>query len=128
MILGDQKIHALIPAAGRSVRFGGTMLKQYAHLLGEAVIAHSISSVRSHPAIERVTVALAPDDGIYEELIRPIYPDVTTVIGGDSRAQSVLSGLRFIRQDDPDCDWALIHDAAAVFEYRLVTALAGLTR
>ena len=27
-------VHALIPAAGRSVRFGGTTLKQYAHLLG----------------------------------------------------------------------------------------------
>jgi 2-C-methyl-D-erythritol 4-phosphate cytidylyltransferase len=88
------------------------MLKQYAHLLGEAVIAHSISAVRSHPAIGRVTVALAPDDGIYEELIRPIYPDVSTVVGGDSRAQSVLNGLRFIRQDDPDCEWALTHDAA----------------
>ena len=106
------QVHALIPAAGRSVRFGGTVLKQYAHLMGQAVIAHSIAAVRNHPAVNRVTVALVPDDGIYEELIRPAYPDVATVIGGDCRAQTVLNGLRFIRERDPDCEWVLVHDAA----------------
>ena len=106
------RIHALIPAAGLSVRFGGTTLKQYAHLLGKPVIAHSIEAVRQHQAVSAVTVALAKDDGIYDELIRPTYPEVSTATGGDSRAQTVLNGLRYIRNQDAECEWVLVHDAA----------------
>lgn len=105
-------VHALIPAAGLSVRFGGTTLKQYAHLLGKPVLAHSIDALRWHPAVAAVTVALAPDDGIYAELIGPNYPEVRTVQGGSSRAQTVLNGLQYIRQQDPQCEWVLVHDAA----------------
>ena len=105
-------VHALIPAAGRSVRFGGTTLKQYAHLLGLPVIAHSIDAVSAHPAVQSVTVALAPDDGIFDELIRPDYPQVKTVAGGASRAETVRNGLEYIRRLDPACEWVLVHDAA----------------
>lgn len=106
------RIHALIPAAGQSVRFGGTTLKQYAHLLGKPVIAHSIEAVRQHPSVSRVTVALAEDDGIYDELIRPLYPEVNTTTGGDCRARTVFNGLRHIRDHDANCEWVLVHDAA----------------
>jgi len=106
------KVHALIPAAGHSVRFGGTMLKQYAHLLGMPVMAHSISAVQSHPSVSSVTVALAPDDGIFDDLIRPEYPGVLTVNGGESRAETVLNGVGFIMDRFPDCEWVLVHDAA----------------
>jgi 2-C-methyl-D-erythritol 4-phosphate cytidylyltransferase len=105
-------VHALIPAAGHSVRFGGTTLKQYAHLLGRPVIAHSIAAVSRHPAVGAVTVALAADDGIFEELVQPHFPAVRTVTGGDSRARSVMNGLAFILERDPDCEWVLVHDAA----------------
>ena len=106
------RVHALIPAAGQSVRFGGTTLKQYAHLLGRPVIAHSMEALLGHPAVSALTVALAPDDGIYDELLRAQYPDVNTVMGGDQRAQTVLNGLRYIRDNDPECEWVLVHDAA----------------
>jgi 2-C-methyl-D-erythritol 4-phosphate cytidylyltransferase len=106
------RVHALIPAAGRSVRFGGTTLKQYAHLLGMPVMAHSIAAVERHDAVESVSVALASDDGIFEQLIRPNYPSVQTVTGGNSRAQTVMNGLRFIKEQHPDCEWVLVHDAA----------------
>lgn len=110
--MNGRNVHALIPAAGLSVRFGGTMLKQYAHLLGMPVMAHTISAVQSHPAVSSVTVALAPDDGIFDELIRPGYPGVHTVAGGDSRAQTVMNGINFIIGRYPDCEWILVHDAA----------------
>lgn len=108
----ESPVHALIPAAGQSVRFGGTTLKQYTHLLGQPVMSHSIEAVMKHPAVKRVTVALAPDDGIYDELIKPVFPNVGIAAGGDSRAQSVLNGLRFIRDTDPDTEWVMVHDAA----------------
>jgi 2-C-methyl-D-erythritol 4-phosphate cytidylyltransferase len=110
--VNGQRVHALIPAAGCSVRFGGTTLKQYAHLLGMPVMAHSIAAVERHDAVESVSVALASDDGIFEQLIRPNYPSVQTVTGGNSRAQTVMNGLRFIKEQHPDCEWVLVHDAA----------------
>lgn len=106
------EIHALIPAAGSSVRFGGTTLKQYAHLLGQPVIAHSIEALKRHERVASVTVVLAEDDGIFDELIRPDWPEVRTVAGGESRAQSVMNGLDFIRANEPRCGWVLVHDAA----------------
>ena len=110
--MNGPRVHALIPAAGHSVRFGGTTLKQYAHLLGLPVMAHSIEAVMRHDAVESVSVALASDDGIFDQLIRPSYPSVQTVTGGESRAQTVMNGLRFIIKQHPDCEWVLVHDAA----------------
>lgn len=108
----DARIHALLPAAGQSLRFGGTIIKQYASLLGRPVMAHSISAVQQHPAVVAITVAISADDGLYEELIRPDFPELHTVHGGDCRARTVLNGLRWIAQHDPDSDWVLVHDAA----------------
>ena len=45
------RVHALMPAAGRSVRFGGVTLKQYTHLSGTPVISHSIEAVLRHEAV-----------------------------------------------------------------------------
>lgn len=110
--LKDCAVHALIPAAGHSVRFGGTTLKQYAHLLGMPVMAHSISALTRNETIRSVTIALAEDDGIFDDLVRPDFPDVFTVTGGDSRARSVTNGVRSIAERFADCEWVLVHDAA----------------
>ena len=109
---GPPQLHALIPAAGRSLRFGGEAPKQYARLLGRPVIAHSIDALRRHVAVRGVTVVLAPDDRLFEEQVRPAFADVGTATGGDSRARSVLNGLEAIARTDPACEWVLVHDAA----------------
>ncbi|MEJ2400545.1 MAG: 2-C-methyl-D-erythritol 4-phosphate cytidylyltransferase [Xanthomonadales bacterium] len=106
------RLHALIPAAGRSRRFGGEQPKQYALLLGRPVLAHSIDALRRHPGVGGVTVVLAADDRTFEECLRPEFPDVQTTPGGDSRARSVLNGLESIARTDPACEWVLVHDAA----------------
>jgi len=108
----EPRVHALITAAGRGVRFGGAAPKQYARLLGKTVLAHSIDAVQRHPAVVGVTVTLAADDSYYDELVRPYYPEVLTVEGGDSRAQSVINGLRFVLRQDSGCEWVMVHDAA----------------
>ncbi len=110
--MGWPKVHALIPAAGQSVRFGGTTLKQYAGVIGMPVMALSIAAVKRHPAVASVTVVLARDDGIYKDLVAPQYPDVQTTIGGSSRAESVHNGLQHLLKAYPDGEWVLIHDAA----------------
>ena len=110
--MNGQSVHALIPAAGHSVRFGGTTLKQYAHLLGMPVITHRIEAVARHEAVASVTVALAADGGIFEQLVHPEFPDARTAKGGDSRARTVMNGLRSILDHDPSAEWVLVHDAA----------------
>ncbi len=106
------RIHALLPAAGQSLRFGGSIIKQYASLLGKPVMAHSITALQQHPAVAAVTVAISTDDGLFDELIRPTFPELHSLSGGDSRAQSVMNGLQFIVANDPEADWVLVHDAA----------------
>ncbi|HKJ18908.1 MAG TPA: 2-C-methyl-D-erythritol 4-phosphate cytidylyltransferase [Xanthomonadales bacterium] len=105
-------IHALIPAAGLSERFGAELPKQYSSLLGQSVLAHSIEALSHHPSIRNVTVILAEDDARFDSLVRPLFPDVSTVTGGASRAHSVLNGLRHIQAQDNSADYALVHDAA----------------
>lgn len=57
-------------------------------------------------------MALAPDDRLYDELIRSEFPGVATVAGGESRAETVINGLRQVIDHDPGCEWILVHDAA----------------
>lgn len=110
--MSEEKIHALIPAAGHGSRYGGAVLKQYLPVCGKAVLAHSISAFQFHPMIASITVVLAEDDQWFETAVGPLAASVKTVIGGDTRAQSVRNGLQFIADNHSDSDWALVHDAA----------------
>ena len=56
--------------------------------------------------------ALAEDDGIFDELVKPDWPAVRTAIGGDSRARTVLNGVVCILENEPGAEWVLVHDAA----------------
>lgn len=106
------KVHALIPAAGHGSRFGGAVLKQYLPVCGKAVLAHSISAFQFHPLITGITVILAGDDQLFESEVGSLFTAVETVTGGDTRAESVRNGLRFIMENHPDTNWVLVHDAA----------------
>jgi 2-C-methyl-D-erythritol 4-phosphate cytidylyltransferase len=106
------QVHALIPAAGRGMRYGGAVLKQYLPVCGKAVLAHSIRIFQFHPMIAGITVVLAEDDQWFESAVGPLSASVETVTGGDTRAQSVRNGLRFIADKYSDSDWVLIHDGA----------------
>lgn len=105
-------VHALLPAAGQGRRFGGGVLKQYLPLAGRPVLAHAIDAVNRYPEIAGVTVVLGAEDRIFGEMIEPEFDGIRTVIGGESRAESVLNGLRAIQQRYPETDWVLVHDAA----------------
>jgi 2-C-methyl-D-erythritol 4-phosphate cytidylyltransferase len=103
-------IHGLIPAAGQGQRFGSDTPKQYQLLAGRTVLAHSINAIASHPAVSGVTVVLAADDEQFHQ--RTVEDHIETAQGGASRAESVLNGLKSIRQRNYHCEWVLVHDAA----------------
>jgi 2-C-methyl-D-erythritol 4-phosphate cytidylyltransferase len=106
------QVHVLIPAAGHGTRFGGVMLKQYLPVCGKPVLAHSIKVFQFHPLVSSITVVLAEDDQWFESAVGLLAATVKTVIGGDTRAQSVRNGLRYIAENYSETDWVLVHDAA----------------
>ena len=123
---------AVIVAAGRGVRMGGTMPKQYRLLAGRPVLSHSLDQLASHPDIEQVVVAIHPDDREYfNQAVSSCVADhskIRAVSGGDSRQQSVLRGLESFSGVEPD--GILIHDGARPFADhdlmdRLIAALAA---
>src|SRR5215213_11471675 len=53
---------ALIVAAGRGERFGGTLPKQYAGLDGMPVLRRSILAFVNHPSIDGVRAVIGAED------------------------------------------------------------------
>ena len=108
----ESAVHAVVPAAGTGSRFGQTLPKQYAALLGRPVLSHALTALSGHPSVASVTVALAPDDRWYDDAVRPDFPEIMTVTGGANRADSVLAALRYVFDEHGGGGWALVHDAA----------------
>ena len=104
---------AIIPAAGRSQRIGAAVPKQYLSLGNTTVLEAAISSFLHHPKIVGVIVALHPDDQHWENLAITRNKKIHSVVGGDSRAESVHNAINYL-EDIPakGQDFVLVHDAA----------------
>lgn len=105
---------ALIVAAGRGTRVGGDVPKQYRRIGGKSILRRSIDAYLGHPAIDRVIVALSPDDPLYGD-VAPQNDErlLPPVIGGETRQDSVRAGLQALADRWPGR--VLIHDAARPF-------------
>ncbi len=105
---------ALIPAAGSGSRIGSEQPKQYLPLAGKPMIWHAISTLAQHERIARVYVVLAPADGWFERHDWSAVSGKLRVLrcGGETRAASVLNGLRGMQGEVGGQDWVLVHDAA----------------
>jgi 2-C-methyl-D-erythritol 4-phosphate cytidylyltransferase / 2-C-methyl-D-erythritol 2,4-cyclodiphosphate synthase len=111
-----RRIWAVVPAAGRGERFEKSASrshppKQYAALAGSTVLECSLRPLLAEPRIERVVVALAPGDAHWREHA-PRSTKLITTLGGASRQDSVLAGLKMLREHASPADWVLVHDAA----------------
>ncbi|MGF1738979.1 2-C-methyl-D-erythritol 4-phosphate cytidylyltransferase [Photobacterium satsumensis] len=105
----NEKLIAVVPAAGVGSRMAADRPKQYLHIAGKTILEHTIDRLLQHPKVERVVVAISEHDPYFSTLPLADHPQVTRVDGGAERADSVFSGLAAI--DDPDA-WVLVHDAA----------------
>jgi 2-C-methyl-D-erythritol 4-phosphate cytidylyltransferase/2-C-methyl-D-erythritol 2,4-cyclodiphosphate synthase len=104
---------ALIVAAGRGQRLGGSLAKQYLELGGCALLTHSVSAFANHEAVGPVRVVISADD---EQTYRAAVSGLELlepVIGGAERQESVRLGLESLEGLAPDR--VLIHDAARPF-------------
>src|SRR6186713_72934 len=106
-------VAAVVVAAGRGVRAGGSLPKQYRELAGEPVIRSSLSLFAWHGQIGAVQTVIHPDDrGVYEVAAKGLRL-LAPVSGGATRQASVLAGLEALSARSPDI--VLIHDAARPF-------------
>jgi 2-C-methyl-D-erythritol 4-phosphate cytidylyltransferase/2-C-methyl-D-erythritol 2,4-cyclodiphosphate synthase len=96
---------AVIVAAGRGERLGGSTPKQFLPLAGRAIVAHSVAALRAHPEVDEVVVVIG--EGQAEALVSAAG-DVRWVIGGATRRESVRAGLAAVN----GAERVLIHDAA----------------
>lgn len=94
---------ALIVAAGRGLRAGGDVPKQWRELAGRSVLAHTVDRFAS---CDQIVIVLHPDD-----MHRAAeFPACLCVPGGATRDASVRAGLEALTRRPPDR--VLIHDAA----------------
>ncbi len=114
MSTDKKRIAALIVAAGRGHRAGAGLPKQYRPLAGRPVLRHTLDAFCANPQIDTVLTVIHPDDSTLYVNAAPASPKLRPPAhGGDSRAASVLNGIRAIADDPPDL--ILIHDAARPF-------------
>jgi 2-C-methyl-D-erythritol 4-phosphate cytidylyltransferase/2-C-methyl-D-erythritol 2,4-cyclodiphosphate synthase len=106
-------IYALVLAAGRGTRFGGTLPKQYLPLGGSSVLRHAVSAFIANPRITGIQLAIRPEDrGEYDAALAGLDL-LPPVAGGAERQDSVLLGLEALAPLGPDR--VLIHDGARPF-------------
>lgn len=107
-LVSSADVVAVVPAAGIGSRMQSACPKQYLTIGQHTILEHSIACLFRHPAVSRVVVALSPEDTQFAQLPVAQDPRITVVTGCDSRATSVLAGLRAIQH----AHWVLVHDAA----------------
>ena len=97
---------AIIVAAGRGMRVGGDVAKQWQLLRDRRVADWVLHAFRAAPDVDRIVLVLHPD-----ELYRGAdYPDTLAVPGGETRADSVRAGLEALEGEG--VTRVLIHDVA----------------
>jgi len=107
------KVAAVVVAAGRGLRAGGDLPKQYRHVLGEPVIRSSLALFARHDAISFVQPVIHPDDAALFQAARAGLDLLPPVDGGALRQASVRAGLEALQAHAPDL--VLVHDAARPF-------------
>ncbi len=106
-------VAVVVVAAGRGIRAGGTVPKQYRPLAGEPMIRASLSLFSWHGEIGAVQTVIHPDDKASYEAAAVGLRLLPPVLGGATRQASVRAGLEALSGRAPDI--VLVHDAARPF-------------
>jgi len=102
----------VVPAAGVGERMGGSTPKQYLSLGDASVLQQTLQQLLKVPDVQGIVVVLSADDTLWSGLEAAKDPRVYTVIGGSTRAESVMAGLQFVLDNSSRETWVLVHDAA----------------
>lgn len=107
------KFCVILPAAGRSSRFGDPKEKKiYADLEGRAVWLRAVDPFVNRDDVGQVIVVISPDDrDLFERRYQAsvAFMNIQVVEGGAERSDSIARALAEVQ---PGCDYVAIHDAA----------------
>ncbi|HEV7290133.1 bifunctional 2-C-methyl-D-erythritol 4-phosphate cytidylyltransferase/2-C-methyl-D-erythritol 2,4-cyclodiphosphate synthase [Sphingomonas sp.] len=101
----------IIVAAGKGIRAGGSIPKQFAALCGKPMLAHSVTALSSHPMTTQIIIVIG--EGQQEHARDIPLENVSFVEGGAERRDSVRAGLEAL--EGKGVTRVLIHDAARPF-------------
>ncbi len=108
-------VHAIIVAAGASLRTKGAVKKQFAEILGAPVIVHTLNCFIQSQKIDTIICVIAKDDiPFFNDLIKSysLSKIETVVAGGATRQESVAAGLSYLEKHYSMDDWVAVHDGA----------------
>ena len=106
---------ALVPAAGRGLRMGGAVPKQFLALGGRPILAQSLHVLQASPVIHEIILAVPQTERQYcldHFVATGEFGKVTKVVsGGAQRQDSVRHALAEVNE----ADIILVHDAVRPF-------------
>lgn len=107
------RFHVIIPAAGNGSRMGAASPKQYLKLHGKTLIQHVIHVFEQTDRVSAIHIIINENDAHWS------HADVQASgrlqvhqCGAETRAATVLNGLKAIESQVDAEDWILVHDAA----------------
>jgi 2-C-methyl-D-erythritol 4-phosphate cytidylyltransferase / 2-C-methyl-D-erythritol 2,4-cyclodiphosphate synthase len=106
-------VAAVVVAAGRGVRAGGELPKQYRTLSGIPVIRKSLALFADHAEVSLVQPVIHRDDAELCATASRGMRLLAPVFGGKTRQESVHAGLEALAGQAPNI--VLVHDAARPF-------------
>ncbi len=116
------KIAAVIAAAGKGVRLGGAVPKQYLELGGEPVLIRTLKAFSELEEIDHIVIVTGEE---YITHCKSIIAEshagskVRAVVkGGGERQDSVYNALKALKSECPGVEYVLIHDGARPFVSR----------
>ena len=102
-------IAVIIPAAGVSSRFGGSIPKQFSKLGDETVLEQSVNLFLRISGIKLVVIAVNQNNNLIKSQSFYHDPRIKIVAGGITRSESVFNAMAKVGQD---IEIVVIHDAA----------------
>lgn len=100
----------VVPAAGVGKRMRASCPKQYLTINDKTILEHTVQRLLNHEAICHVVIALGEFDEYFPTTSLANNNNVTRVVGGKERVDSVLAGLKILNTEQEQ--WVLVHDAA----------------
>ena len=104
---------AVIVAAGRGIRAGGNVPKQYRSIGSVPVLRHALQAFAGHPLVGPVQTVIRMEDCDLFDAAADRLDVLPPVAGGETRQASVRAGLEALVTARPER--VLIHDAARPF-------------
>ena len=103
---------AIVLAAGKSERMGGSVDKAFLSLVDKPVVAWSLMAFEKCPAIDRIVLVVRKDQVVASKAVVKMFgiSKIDKIVAGGSRRQeSVAAGLAAC---DLDTRYVVIHDGA----------------